>query len=210
MSRDRHRETLQSLRMARESRDSYPSIYAAELRTLVGELSDLLGAPSNVRQEALKVASLQDLGLLGVNHSTLAAQRTLSEEEMREVRKAPLVAQSLVASMPGYEIAADAVRHAHERWDGKGYPDGLAGADIPLASRIVAVAAAFQAMGAPRPFRAAMQPAAVRSELKAGAGSQFDPEVVAAMLELERRDDRSRKNPQDQGMTIESHGESTA
>lgn len=187
MSRDRHRETLQSLRMARESRDGYPAIYAVELRMLVGELAELLGVPPDVRAEALKVASLQDLGLLGVNQATLAAQRKLSEEEMREVRRAPLVAQNLVASMPGYEIAADAVRHAHERWDGKGYPDGLAGIDIPLASRIVAVAAAFQAMGAPRPFRAAMHPQAICSELEAGAGNQFDPEIVAAMLELAHR-----------------------
>ena len=127
MTRDRHRHTLDSLSIARQSRDDYGTP-TAEFRSLVAALADRLKAPPNV--------------------------------------------------------SADAVRHAHERWDGKGYPDGLAGIDIPLASRIVAVAAAYRAMSTSRPFRSAMQPRAIAAELRAGAETQFDPEVVAAMLEL--------------------------
>ncbi|HEV7919000.1 MAG TPA: HD domain-containing phosphohydrolase [Solirubrobacterales bacterium] len=172
--------------MARESRDGYPSEFATELRTLVDALCQKLKVDTDTHVEALKVAGLQDLGMLGVNHVTLAADRSLTDQELAEVRKAPLVAQNLVARMPGYEKAADAVRHAHERWDGNGYPDGLTGTKIPLASRIVAVCLAYQAMSSPRPFRAAMHPRVVCDELQHGAGTQFDPDVVTALLDVIR------------------------
>jgi response regulator RpfG family c-di-GMP phosphodiesterase len=184
MTRDRHRQTLESLRIARESRDGFESDYSLELRTLVERLADQLGAAPEVRSEALKVAALQDLGMLAVSQMTLAADHPLSAGEREQLRAAPLAAQSLVADTPGYESAADAVRHARERWDGKGYPDGLKGEEIPLASRIVAVAAAFQAMSTPRPFRAALHPRAICRELEAGAGTQFDPEVVSVFLRM--------------------------
>ncbi|MFY9468834.1 MAG: HD domain-containing phosphohydrolase [Solirubrobacterales bacterium] len=184
MSRDRHRKTLDALNLARHSRDGFPAGYAAELRTLVAELAERLAVPDEVRDQALRAASLHELGKLGVDQTTLIADRSLSESELSEVRRAPLIAQELVEAMPGYEAAADAVRHANERWDGNGYPDGLAGEAVPLASRIVAVAGAFQAMSAPRPFRAAMHVRAIRTEISAGAGTQFDPRVVAAMLDL--------------------------
>ena len=184
MSRDRHRQTLESLRIARESRDGFVADYTLELRTLVDRLADQLSAPAEVRAEALKVAALQDLGMLAVSQMTVSADHQLSATERGELRAALLAAQSLVAATPGYESAADAVRHAHERWDGKGYPDGLAGDAIPLASRIVAVAAAFQAMSTPRPFRAAMPPRAIIRELREGAGTQFDPAVVLAFLRM--------------------------
>ncbi|MBI5310024.1 MAG: hypothetical protein HZB14_03180 [Actinobacteria bacterium] len=172
--------------MARQSRDGYPSLAGVDLREIVELLSESMQAPPNVREEARRVAGLQDLGLLGIRGATLSAKRPLDETERAELRGAPIFAQTLVASMPGYETVAEHVRHVHERWDGKGYPDGLKGTDIPLASRIVAVAAAFQAMSSPRPFRAPMHPRAIAGELRAGAGTQFDPEIVAAMLSLAR------------------------
>lgn len=184
MSRARHRQTLASLDMARRSRDGFTSLSSGDLRAIVNLLADRMDAPPIVREEAIKVAGLQDLGLLGVNRATLAADRRLDESERAELRNAPIVAQGLVASMPGYETVAGEVRHVHERWDGKGYPDGLKGDEIPLASRIVAVAASFQAMSTQRPFRAAMHPRAICGELEAGASTQFDPDIVAAMLAL--------------------------
>lgn len=182
MSRQRHRQTLASLDMARISRDGVAGLVTGDLRALVGALADRLDVPPIVRDEAIKVAGLQDLGLLGVSRSTLSATHRLDDDERAELRNAPVVAQGLVAAMPGYETIADEVRHVQERWDGKGFPDGLAGTEIPLASRLVAVAAAFQAMSTPRPFRAAMHPRAILGELEAGSGTQFDPQIVSAML----------------------------
>jgi response regulator RpfG family c-di-GMP phosphodiesterase len=184
MTRDRHRQTLESLRIARESRDGYPSEFAPELRTLVDQLATALEVSPEVHSEAMKVAALQDLGLLAVNRATVGARRELSATERDELRAAPLAAQVLVASTPGYESAAGAIRHAHERWDGHGYPDGLAGEEIPLASRLVAVASAFQAMSTPRTFRPAMHPREICAQLAEGAGTQFDPQVIRVFLRM--------------------------
>lgn len=172
--------------MARRSRDGFGDLDTGDLRSVVVALAERMALEPAARDEALKVAGLQDLGLLGVSRATLGSDRRLDESERDELREAPIVAQGLVASMPGYETVADEVRHVHERWDGNGFPDGLRGTAIPLASRIVAVAAAFQAMSTPRPFRAAMHPRAILSELEAGAGTQFDPEIVAAMAAIAR------------------------
>ena len=76
------------------------------------------------------------------------------------------------------------MRHEHERWDGKGYPDGLAGEEIPLGSRIILACDAFDAMISDRPYRAAMSDGEARAELLAGAGTQFDERVVAALLQV--------------------------
>lgn len=184
MTRDRHRQTLDSLRIARESRDGFEVDYTLELRALVGMLANEIAADPETREEAMKVAGLHDLGMLAVSQPTLASQTTLSPSQRNELHAAPLAAQALVANTPGYESAAEAVRHARERWDGRGYPDGLKGKQIPQASRIVAVAAAFQAMSTPRPFRAAMAPPAICRELQSGAGTQFDPELVLIFLRM--------------------------
>ena len=88
-----------------------------------------------------------------------------------------------LSGVPGLEVVATIVRFHHERWDGRGYPDGLAGACIPLASRIIAVCDAFGAMTCDRPYRAGVPAAEALSELRAGAGSQFDPAVVDAFCQ---------------------------
>ncbi|MGH2907148.1 MAG: HD-GYP domain-containing protein [Solirubrobacterales bacterium] len=184
MTRDRHRQTIEALQIARESRDGADRQSAQELRTLVEQLADALGTPPDVREEALKAAALLDLGLLAVSQATIGAEHELSPPERSELQAAPLAAQTLVAGTPGYESAADAARHVRERWDGQGYPDGLKGEAIPLASRIVAVAGAFQAMSTPRPFRPAIPPRAILEELRVAAGSQFDPGVVQVFLRM--------------------------
>ncbi|MBI5311522.1 MAG: HD domain-containing protein, partial [Actinobacteria bacterium] len=84
--------------------------------------------------------------------------------------------------VPGFESVADAIRHEHERWDGNGYPDRIAGTRIPLASRIVLACDAYHAMTSDRPYRKSLGHAAARAELVRCAGSQFDPMVVGALL----------------------------
>ena len=95
----------------------------------------------------------------------------------------PVIGERILRPLPGFDSVATAVRHAHESWDGRGYPDGLAGEDIPLASRIVLACDAWHALVSDRPYRAALPDAAAREELERGAGSQFDPRVVAALLD---------------------------
>ena len=92
-----------------------------------------------------------------------------------------MTGERIVAGMPSLARLAPAIRAEHERWDGGGYPDGLAGAQIPIASRIVLACDAYHAMTSNRPYREAMSNANARAQLQDGSGTQFDPAVVAAL-----------------------------
>ena len=98
------------------------------------------------------------------------------------MRRHPVIGERIIAAIPPLAHLAPAIRAEHERWDGGGYPDGLAGDRIPMASRIVFACDAWHAMTSDRPYRAAMPRGAARAELIDNAGSQFDPEVVDALL----------------------------
>jgi two-component system cell cycle response regulator len=95
-----------------------------------------------------------------------------------------IIGQRIVEAAPALGRAALLVRSSHERWDGRGYPDRLAGDDIPLGARVVAVCDAFEAMTEGRPYRAAVAPTAALAELQRCAGAQFDPAAVAALTEV--------------------------
>jgi HD-GYP domain-containing protein (c-di-GMP phosphodiesterase class II) len=107
----------------------------------------------------------------------------LDAHEWEIVRQHTVVGERIVGRVPGLEPVADAVRASHERWDGLGYPDGLAGTDIPLVARIVTVADSYAAMTTgERPYRPALAPREAEAEIARCAGSQFDPDVVEALL----------------------------
>ena len=128
------------------------------------------------------VALLHDVGKLGVSDAILAKPGPLSETEWVEVRRHADIGERIIASTSELTHLATTIRAEHERWDGAGYPDGLAGTEIPLISRIVFVSDAFHAMTSERPYRTARTPAEARAELERNAGSQFCPTVTAATL----------------------------
>ena len=123
--------------------------------------------------------ALHDIGKIGVPHPILTKQGPLDADEWAEVRRHPYVGAGLLIDVsPALEPIAEAIRSHHERWDGSGYPDGLSGASIPIAGRVIAVVDAFDAMVSARPYHRALSPERAHRELRAGAGSQFDPTVV--------------------------------
>jgi HD-GYP domain-containing protein (c-di-GMP phosphodiesterase class II) len=126
---------------------------------------------------------LHDVGKLAVPDSILDKAGPLDGDEWSFICRHPLIGQRILAATPGLAGAAALVRASHERPDGCGYPDGLSGDDIPLGARIVAVCDAYRAMTSERPYRGAMTAAAALDELRQGAGSQFDPVVVAAFAD---------------------------
>jgi HD-GYP domain-containing protein (c-di-GMP phosphodiesterase class II) len=135
------------------------------------------------------VALLHDIGKIGIPNDVLHEPGRLSAEQWEIMKQHPVIGERIVATVPGLEEVARAIRHEHEHWDGRGYPDGLTQGDIPLASRIVLVCDAFHAMTSDRPYRAAMTVTQARLELSENAGTQFDPTVVGALLHvLDRRD----------------------
>jgi putative two-component system response regulator len=129
-------------------------------------------------------ALLHDVGKIGVPDRVLKKKGALSLEEFALLRMHPLVGDRLLEPIPTLAEVRPIVRHHHERWEGGGYPDGLAGPDIPLAARIVAVADSVEAMSAGRSYRAPLAREAILAELEHGRGTQWDPVLVDIVVGL--------------------------
>jgi diguanylate cyclase (GGDEF)-like protein len=152
----------------------------ARLAVAVGERIGL------EEQELLELgcaAQLHDVGKIAIPDAVLDKAGPLSDSEWKLMRSHPLVGDRIIRAAPMLAGVAQIVRSSHERWDGTGYPAGLAADAIPLGSRIIAVCDAFDAMTSQRPYQGLMETASALKELRAGAGSQFDPRVVDALCE---------------------------
>jgi diguanylate cyclase (GGDEF)-like protein len=133
----------------------------------------------------LRLAAIfHDIGKVSVSDGLLNKRGPLTDEERRQVERHAVVGERILSSVDFLEDVRPLVRHAHERWDGAGYPDGLAGDDIPLGARIVHACDAYDAMTGKRPYREPLSVAEARAQLTAGAGGQFDPRVVTALLDV--------------------------
>jgi diguanylate cyclase (GGDEF)-like protein len=187
----------------RQARDILLAVldqHAPDLRAHSDWVSDLaravgqrLGLSRERVEEIALAADLHDIGKAVVPRSILEKPGPLDKTEWEIMRRHTAVGEAILAAAPALRSVAALVRSTHERMDGTGYPDGLAGEDIPLGARIVAVCDAFDAMTSDRAYRAAMTRQAALAELEAGAGTQFDPAVVeAARAALEHPSTRRR------------------
>jgi response regulator RpfG family c-di-GMP phosphodiesterase len=144
-----------------------------------------LGRRLDVSREAMDdvalAAELQDVGLLAVPEAVLEKETALDPEEAAMIRNRPVAGETILAAAPGLAPVAALVRASSEHFDGSGFPDGLSGDGIPLGARIIAVAVAYAALTAPRPYRDAASSEEALAELRRCAGSQFDPRVVEAL-----------------------------
>jgi HD-GYP domain-containing protein (c-di-GMP phosphodiesterase class II) len=130
-----------------------------------------------------QVAALRDIGLISVPEWILDKRGPLTGSERELLHGHPLVGARIVRSIPGLAHLETWIRAGHERPDGRGYPDALAGADVPMIDRVAFTCAAYEAMTADRPYRAALDADAARAELRGGAGTQFCERSVRALLE---------------------------
>ena len=169
------------LARAVDMRDDYTGRHSA----LVGELARRVGERLGITGDEITLlecaARLHDIGKLGVPDTILRKPGPLDEGEWAIMRRHPEWGADMVSSVPGLEAIGSLVGAHHERWDGAEYPDGLAGEAIPLASRVISVCDADEAMVSRRPYRASLSARRALRELVDGAGSQFDPQVVAAV-----------------------------
>jgi HD-GYP domain-containing protein (c-di-GMP phosphodiesterase class II) len=141
-----------------------------------------LGVSDEALEEIRHAAELRDVGKVGVPDAILAKPAPLDGHEWAFIQEHTILGERILEAAPALSPVAALVRASHERWDGTGYPDRLAGTEIPLGARIVAVCNAFEAMTTDRPYRRALAERDARAELRANAGSQFDPEVVDVFL----------------------------
>jgi two-component system, cell cycle response regulator len=145
-------------------------------------VAEALEIPEGEMAHLLQAAALHDVGKVGIPDAILEKPAPLDDEEWEFMRKHTQIGERILGAAPALTQAAKIVRSTHERMDGKGYPDCLSGETIPLASRVIAVCDAYDAMISPRPYRAAMSPEGAISELRRNSGTQFDPPVVDAFI----------------------------
>jgi two-component system, cell cycle response regulator len=148
-----------------------------------------LGMSVDALNEVARAAELHDVGKMAIPDAILHKTGPLDEAEWGFMRRHPIIGERILLAAPALRSAARLVRSSHERWDGSGYPDALAGEEIPLGARVVAVCDAFHAMTTDRPHRPARTRAEALMELSRCAGTQFDPEVVEAFTRVLHRED---------------------
>jgi HD-GYP domain-containing protein (c-di-GMP phosphodiesterase class II) len=177
-------DTISSFVIALESKDPYLKGHSARVSLYSGELATVMGvAPADVVLMS-RAGMLHDLGKLVIMDNILRKPRQLTEEEFELIRTHPVVGDKILKPLKFLACEAKAVRHHHERYDGKGYPDGLKGDDIPLIARVVTVADAFDAMTSDRPYRSKRPVAVALEEIGRGAGTQFDPTAADAFMTI--------------------------
>jgi diguanylate cyclase (GGDEF)-like protein len=174
--------SLRALLAAVNARDSYTALHSRRVVTLARLVARRLDLDDAAVTEIEHVAHLHDLGKIAVPDAILRKSGALTQHEWTLMRQHPVVGADILASVPELEHLSPAVRAEHERWDGGGYPDGLTGDQIPIASRITLVCDAFHAMTSDRPYRRAMSADEARDEIRLHAGSQFCPRAAAALL----------------------------
>jgi HD-GYP domain-containing protein (c-di-GMP phosphodiesterase class II) len=174
------RNHIAGLVAALDERDGYTARHSEEVVSTARTIGLTLGLDRAALAE-LEVASLlHDVGKILVPDSILKKRGRLTPDEFATMAVHPERGAEILSRVPGLEVVSTIVRYHHERWDGTGYPDGLSGARIPLASRIIAVCDSFNAMTSDRPYRCAMSREDALMELHINAGWQFDPAVVFA------------------------------
>ncbi len=173
-----------------ETRDNETGIHLRRVSAFAGLIARHLGMPRKFVEDIEIFAPLHDIGKVGITDSILLAPRKLTDDEFEIMKTHATLGWKIVRNRPTLEMAADIAHSHHERWDGTGYPQGLAGEAIPLSARIVSVADVYDALRSERPYKKPWAHADIVDLIKAGSGTQFDPKVVRAFLSLERLFDR--------------------
>jgi ribonuclease P protein subunit RPR2 len=179
--------TVSALSNAVEARDAYTGRHAERVSAYGMELARVLGLPLEDVPRLQFGFLLHDIGKVAVPDAILYKPEALTDEERALMEQHPLVGAEIVGRVEFLSGAVDVVRSHHERWDGTGYPDGLAGEAIPLAARVFAVADVLDALTTTRPYRPASSLTVAREMITAASGTQFDPRVIEAFNSIEDR-----------------------
>jgi hypothetical protein len=177
-------DALKTLVRAVEIKDRYTHGHSERTAKLAVQLGLRLGLGEDILRALARGSYLHDVGKIAIPDEILNKPSGLTPEERLVVEQHPQIGYELVLAAPALEEALPVVLHHHERWDGDGYPDRIAGAHIPLIARIAAVADVWDALTSDRSYRKGLEPRIALAHIAAGRGSHFDPKVVDAMLSL--------------------------
>ena len=180
---DLHLATIEALALAIDAKDQTTQTHIRRVQVYAAELARALGMTDNDIQGVKTAALLHDIGKLAVPEHILAKPGPLTQEEFQKIRIHPQVGAEIISAVPFPYPVAPLIRSHHERWDGKGYPQGLKGEDIPLGARILTVVDYFDALSSDRPYHKAMTQEAALVLLQQEAGRSLDPRVVELFIE---------------------------
>jgi putative two-component system response regulator len=175
---------VQTLAEAIDAKDTYTNGHSGRVATYSREIAKRYGYSLKRQDEIYMMGLLHDVGKIGVPDSIINKPAKLTDEEYDQIKAHPVMGARILKNIKERPKLAVGARWHHERYDGKGYPDGLSGTDIPEEARIIAVADAYDAMTSRRSYRQILPQAAVRQELERGRGTQFDPELLDIFLKL--------------------------
>jgi putative nucleotidyltransferase with HDIG domain len=180
-----------ALANALEAKDAATGHHAAETGELAGAVGEHLGLHGSELRTLRIGGVLHDIGKIGIPEAILRKPGALTDGEFAIIREHTTIGAEIISQIPGLADVIEIVRASHERWDGAGYPQGLAGEQIPVGSRIIAVCDAFHAMTEDRVYRSAMSPELALAELGRCSGTQFWPPAVDALEAIVRHGDRA-------------------
>jgi putative nucleotidyltransferase with HDIG domain len=177
-------EAIKALASAVDAKDPYTARHSMRVSRLAFALADAVGLPADERYVLELAAWMHDVGKIGVPDRILTKPASLVASEMEIIKLHPTKGGEIVGQIAELALVADAIRHHHERMDGGGYPDGLRGEAIPLTSRIIHVADAFEAMTSDRSYRQSLPRPRALGELRRYSGTQFDRDLVSRFVEV--------------------------
>jgi HD-GYP domain-containing protein (c-di-GMP phosphodiesterase class II) len=179
--------SLKALTAAIDAKDRYTRGHSERVALLAADLARAIGLGEEVAGRVHICGLVHDVGKIGVPERVLCKPGRLTDEEFALIRQHPEIGAGIIRDIPMVEDVMGGVMHHHERWDGAGYPHGLRGESIPLFARLIGLADTFDAMSSNRSYRSAMSRANVLAEIARHAGTQFDPDLAKAFLQLDLR-----------------------
>ena len=177
-------QTAEALANAIDAKDRYTRGHSARVAMYSRLIAEKAGLPEDACEKVYFEALLHDVGKIGVHDDILNKEGRLTDEEFRQIKLHPVFGSQILSSIQQSPYLSLGAHYHHERYDGTGYPDGLAGEAIPESARIISVADAYDAMTSSRSYRSPISPEKVRQELTEGIGKQFDPKFAGIMLDL--------------------------
>jgi putative nucleotidyltransferase with HDIG domain len=175
---------VQALTAALDAKSSYTRGHSDRVAELSWSIARKLGLGDQEAESARIAGHLHDIGKIGIPDSIISKPGSLLPEEFAAMKRHPVIGASLVKQVAHLSGFAPSVRSHHERWDGSGYPDGLAGEAIPLEARIICIADSFDAMTSARSYREQIDAQSAVDEMRRCSGTQFDPRLVDAFAQL--------------------------
>ncbi|MBQ9246395.1 HD domain-containing protein [bacterium] len=190
-------KTIRAISNALDTRDAYTNGHSLRVTLYSMILSKELGLDATFMEDIEIAGLLHDIGKIAMPKSILCKNGKLTDEEFVVMKSHPVLGEKIVVNIKKLQIISEWVKAHHEKWNGTGYPDGLKGEQIPLASRIIALADTYDAMTSTRPYRTALSHETAISEIQRCIGSQFDPDLATKFVSIANIIDEARKNPEE-------------